>query len=82
MTEMQQFTIEQIKEKGGLNPNYLAVLWKEHKKRGGGCSSRNMFGTTSAAWRTMRHLEATGAIVKANTRWADTYVLNPQNNQQ
>ncbi len=77
MTEMQKFAMETIKEKGGINPNYLASLWNEHKGRGGNCSSRRMFGSTAAAYRTIRSLESKGLIVEnKSSRWAHTYILN------
>lgn len=67
LTPMQQFTVDLLKkEKNGTNPNHLATLWAEHTTGRSRAASRDRFGYTSAAYKTMRKLADMGVIVTAD----------------
>lgn len=57
LTPMQQFILDHFKaESGEHNPNYIAQLWRDHKKQPFHCASRDTFGSRSAAYKAMRKL--------------------------
>ncbi len=69
LTEMQEFTINFLKkERREVNPSYLGSEWFAHKNDGRYCSggSRGQFGTTSAAYRTLRKLEKMELVAQWN----------------
>jgi len=76
MTPMEKFAFELLKQQGnnGLSPNDLAHKWARAQGR---CaiSSRRMFGSTSAAYRTLRRMAKNGMIKEVITRtktgWID-----------
>lgn len=70
LTPMQLFAVIQIREKGPINANYLASLWAEKQGRRDG-SSRRMFGTTTAAYKTLRILEEKEFVRKINETVGD-----------
>jgi hypothetical protein len=64
LTPMQQFALEFIsKQKVSINPGYLATEWYFHKNgRYPPAASRDRFGLTSAAYKTLRKLAKMGLI--------------------
>lgn len=59
LTEMQQFALDFLKKTPGeVNPSYLGSQWFQYKNDGRfpPAASRYSFGTTSAAYRTLRKL--------------------------
>ena len=68
LTEMQTFFLNKINNSGTehVSPNYLGVLWYEHKGIHRCAASRDSFGQTSAAYRTCRKLIELGLIRKHN----------------
>jgi hypothetical protein len=64
LTPMQQFALDFIvKQKDSINPGYLATVWYFHKNGTyPPAASRNRFGLTSAAYKTLRKLAKMGLI--------------------
>lgn len=68
LTEMQQFTIDFLKKQSGkkVNAGWLATVWMEHKHQTYKGASRDRFGFTSAAYRTLRKLTEMGLVISHN----------------
>lgn len=77
LTEMQRFAMNFLKGKGKVNPSYLGSEWYAHKNNGryrsGG--SRGAFGSTSAAYRTLRKLAEMKLIIQHHSRTSGGYSL-------
>lgn len=60
---MREFAIEFIRNNPRANPNRLAAEWYRYKNgRYAPVASRYKFGTTSAAYKTLRNLESEGLV--------------------
>lgn len=76
LTEMQQFTLDFINsQKDEVNPGYVDTMWAEHKKRHVPAASRDAFGLTSAAYRSLRKLHEMGLINKSESRTSGGYLI-------
>lgn len=76
LTPMQEFALALLKEKGGeVSAHRLAIDWAIHKTGRHRTSSRDRFGYTSAAYRTMRRLVDLGL---ANHEGYSGYSLKQQ----
>jgi hypothetical protein len=66
LTPMQKFALNLLKtEKREINPGYLGNQWFIHKNGGfPPAASRYRFGTTGAAYKTLRKLAELGLINK------------------
>lgn len=66
LTPMQQFAVDLVsKQKKPINPSYLGYVWFYHKNgRYPSAASRNNFGTTTAAYKTLRKLAKMGLITQ------------------
>lgn len=57
LTKMQKFALDFVNsEKRQINAGYLATMWIESKGRAAPAASRDRFGSTSAAYKTLRNL--------------------------
>lgn len=60
---MSEFALSFLREHPGANPNWLASEWHEYKTgRYPPAASRDRFGLTSAAYRTLRKLQSEGRV--------------------
>lgn len=72
---MEQFTIDTLtREDREINPSYLGKQWREFKHGRAFASSRDMFGSTAAAYRTLRNLAQRG-LVQVSDRRFETYSI-------
>ena len=65
--------MEKINELGNVNPNHFGYLWAMHKHGRAKGASRDCFGTTTAAYKTLRKLAVMGKITRHNTKTASGY---------
>jgi hypothetical protein len=77
LTEMQQFAMDLLKKKGGkLNTSYLSHEWAMYKRHRISAASRDRFGTTSAAYRTLRRLVVLD-LVEPGDDYSTFHLKNP-----
>lgn len=73
---MQQFTLNLVNSRNDeVNAGYVATMWAEHKKRHAPAASRDRFGLTSAAYRSLRKLHEMGLINKSEIRTSGGYLI-------
>lgn len=77
LTPMQQFALDFVsKQKESVNPGYLATVWYFHKTgRYPPAASRDRFGLTSAAYKTLRKLAKMGLINQEHSSTSGGYRL-------
>ena len=77
MTPMQEFAKNIVEEMGerGTSPSYVAARWRDYKHKKSSGASRDLFGCTSAAYRTLRSLEKIGAVKVEKTRTVGGYPI-------
>jgi hypothetical protein len=77
LTELQEFALALLKSEGGeVHTGTLAYKWAEYKTgRHPPCASRDRFGLTSAAHKTMRKLVEMGL---AEFNGYSSYTFKPQ----
>lgn len=75
LTPMEEFAVSTLRgRKGKMNPSHFAVLWAEYKTgRLPKASSRDSFGYTSAAYRTLRNLTKKGIVTCHSHRTSGGY---------
>lgn len=75
LTPMQEFALKMLKEKGELNPGYLAHLWAYYSTGRYLGSSRRAFGFTTAAYKTLRKLNKKGLVKQVGSYSIEKYQL-------
>lgn len=61
MTPMQEFVLNILKDNpAGVQGSYVGDRWQERDGRRAKCASRDSFGATAAAYKSLRSLVALG----------------------
>lgn len=79
LTPMQEFALAFLKkEEREVNPSQVGYEWNVHTGKPNRSASRDMFGTTSAAYRTLRKLCEMGLVTKHVTTYSEWYSYKNQ----